>query len=924
MENSVSLNGDWRFDHLCDHPYTDAREPEISADSDSAVVVPVPGYWEDMAELFRATALHTKLQWNPLFTLQRYPQAGYVPYMALPNPVGCFAYQKTVCVPEDACLWEASLTVGGAQNAVSAWINGHYLGRMEGYSAPLSFPVPRGVLAAGENRVTLAVSNFRLAGYMGRPVSGLTSRAANECTGGIWGDVSLDFMPDGLRSAWVTTDADLAAFTVHTEGAKGVRKAVRIYLEAALVHTAVIPAGETKATISAEGFRFWSPGHPVCYRAEIETERQVVSVVFGIRRLSAGGTRLFLNGEPYYFRGTCEHCYQPMTVHPTRDRTYYRHVIRTLKGLGFNSIRFHTWVPPTEYMEAADELGMVLEIESPDNSTAAEWERIIRNCRPHPSVCVYSTGNELQIDDAHVERLRECARVVHALTDSLFSPMSALRGVEYYFVNDETTDTPFRHNPKRLSELRQFSDLFNSYSNALTSYSSSSGTQPVLDARNSVYGIPLLSHEICIHGTYCDLSLEARYAGTRIGDTEFMCSVRAHLAKQGLLERAPLYYRNSAAWQRLLRKHCFETVRRCDTFAGYDFLGDIDTHWHTFGYCVGMMNEFYELKPGETRENVLRYNSDTVLLADLPECVNIEAGAAVEIPILVSNYGEETDGALLQIRVNDGENVIYRLETRTGVIPRGAVTELYRAAFRAPDAQRPKALRLTAALSGGNTDCENAWELYVFPGSESISCREEPEARGVTVLEDCDGAALLRALNDGGKAALFGVGPFASQEVSFQISIAGRTTGHLATVIADHPLMEAFPHEGFCGNQFRQMLDGSRSVILDGLPLAHEPIIDIASSYKNAHREAMLFEYRVGRGKLLVCTLRLTDSDPAARWLKRRILEYAMSERFSPEQALTLEQFAMLCRFSPVSIDGQGNLAANPNDPAAAGSRGTT
>ncbi len=136
--------------------------------------------------------------------------------------------------------------------------------------------------------------------------------------------------------------------------------------------------------------------------------------------------------------------------------------------------------------------------------------------------------------------------------------------------------------------------------------------------------------------------------------------------------------------------------------------------------------------------------------------------------------------------------------------------------------------------------------------------------------------------------------------------------------------MEAFPHEGFCGNQFRQMLDGSRSVILDGLPLAHEPIIDIASSYKNAHREAMLFEYRVGRGKLLVCTLRLTDSDPAARWLKRRILEYAMSERFSPEQALTLEQFAMLCRFSPVSIDGQGNLAANPNDPAAAGSRGTT
>ena len=60
----------------------------------------------------------------------------------------------------------------------------------------------------------------------------------------------------------------------------------------------------------------------------------------------------------------------------------------------------------------------------------------------------------------------------------------------------------------------------------LTSYFSASGPHEVLDERNAVYGKPLLSHEIGIHGTYIDLSLEERYRGTRIGDTEFMSSVR--------------------------------------------------------------------------------------------------------------------------------------------------------------------------------------------------------------------------------------------------------------------------------------------------------------------------------------------------------------------------------------------------------------
>ena len=899
------------MDWLSECPYTAETEPQIDPNSNSAVFCPVPGYWEDMTDLFRSTALHTKLKWNPHYILQRYPQAGYVPDMVLPNPVGCFVYQRTIML-DDLPRGETELRIGGVQNAVSAWVNGVYLGRHEGYSTPFGFEVPIDALIVGENRITMAVSNIRLAGYMGRPVSGLTSRAANECTGGIWGDVQLCSYPDCLRNLYVCTSQDCTSFAVNFSKST-VAKTVRIWDGNKCLGTKEIPAEEEKAFFSTEGFTFWSPDIPKLYTAEVSTENQTISIRFGIRRLTVDGTKLLLNREPYFFRGTCEHCYQPMTVHPTRDKSYYRMVIRRLKGLGFNSIRFHTWVPPQEYMEAADELGMVMEIESPNNTSFEEWKEIVRFCRGHAAVNLYSTGNELQIDADYEKHLEACSNLVHSETDALFSPMSAMRGIEYQLTEDETVELPFRHNPARLGAVGKYCDVYNSYSLGMTSYFSASGTQKVLDERNAIYGKPLLSHEICIQGTWIDLSLEERYNGTRIGDTELFSSVRRHLENKGMLEKSNLYYRNSAAWQQILRKHCFETVRRCETFAGYDFLGDIDTHSHTFGYCVGMMNEFYELKPGETAENVRRYNSDTVLLADLPDCVNYAAGEVTEIPVLVSHYGKDIPKATLHIRISGGGKVFYRKELRVGEIPRGAVTKLYEVIFRMPKCENPMALTLTAQLSGGDTDCENQWDMYVFPKNVIPSARTLKE-KNVVVMDNCDGTTLWYALNKGKNVVLLGTGPFSAVDVSWQISLAGRTNGHLATVIADHPLMKNFPHQGYCGRQFECLLNGSHSVVLDEVKLPHNPILDIASAYKNVRREAMIAEYKVGKGKLLICTLNMTERDPAARWLKNQIMAYAASEEFQPAQELTEVQFVALCKDSCVITANNANEAMNKND----------
>ena len=385
--------------------------------------------------------------------------------------------------------------------------------------------------------------------------------------------------------------------------------------------------------------------------------------------------------------------------------------------------------------------------------------------------------------------------------------------------------------------------------------------------------------------------------------------MRRHLADKGLLRRAPLYYRNSVGWQSLLRKYCFETARRAETFAGYDFLGDIDTHWHTFGYCVGMMNEFYEMKPGETVQNVRRYNSGAVLLAALPRCRNFFAGEKISVPVLVSNYQEAMDKATLNLRLSDGKTVVYRKTVHCSDLKLGEITQLYRLECVLPRVTEPARLKLVATLSGGNVDAENEWELYLYPKVKSVA------PKTLVVAEHLSAEELISAMQAGKTVVLLGAGPFPKEKISFQISLAGRTNGHLATVIADHPALEGLPHEGFCGWQFREMLNGGQAIVLEHPDLPFAPIIEAVPAYKNVRKEALLAEYRVGAGKLLVCSLDLKASDPGAVWLRSRLIAYAQSEEFAPEFTISPALLGeVLGRKIHIDAGGEVNNAGNVND----------
>jgi hypothetical protein len=91
----------------------------------------------------------------------------------------------------------------------------------------------------------------------------------------------------------------------------------------------------------------------------------------------------------------------------------------------------------------------------------------------------------------------------------------------------------------------------------------------------------------------------------------------------------------------------------------------------------------------------------------------------------------------------------------------------------------------------------------------------------------------------------------------------------------------------------------SRAFILDDTPAGFRPIVQVIDDYHRNHKLGAVFETRVGRGRLLVTSLDVTSNPegrPAARQLRRSLLDYMASEKFAPAAELSR---AMLDKLLP-------------------------
>ena len=255
---------------------------------------------------------------------------------------------------------------------------------------------------------------------------------------GIYRDVNLyigertHILPDAARIHTVELEDTYAVLTVDTKirnsgtAARRLRLVCEIFEEEKM-ETAVVCMENTISLLGQERtvthMRFsleqplcWSPEYPNLYRCRLtlyEGERRldVHEETFGVRTIQADAKRgLRINGVPVRLRGACIH-HDNGILGATTLYQAEEFRVRKLKEAGFNSIRSAHHPAGKALLDICDRLGMLVMDELSDmwdqskNSAdyamdfGEDWqslmERMVAKDFNHPSVILYSIGNEI-------------------------------------------------------------------------------------------------------------------------------------------------------------------------------------------------------------------------------------------------------------------------------------------------------------------------------------------------------------------------------------------------------------------------------------------------------------------------------------------------------------------------------------------------
>ena len=186
-----------------------------------------------------------------------------------------------------------------------------------------------------------------------------------------------------------------------------IRDAAGKAVECALLKSSKRDDGVFVYVLDATNLAFWSPDSPTLYYVEAGGEK----IRFGYCAMRTFQNReILLNEKPIflrgYIRGIVAHDHPNMTGGTEYDAAVKN--IRQAKKYGFNEVRFHSTVPDESFVQAADELGLLIHMEigfayeyddkghkknlSMSNDT---WRETLLRYRNHPSVAIFAIGNEL-------------------------------------------------------------------------------------------------------------------------------------------------------------------------------------------------------------------------------------------------------------------------------------------------------------------------------------------------------------------------------------------------------------------------------------------------------------------------------------------------------------------------------------------------
>jgi beta-galactosidase len=341
-------------------------------------------------------------------------------------PAGVGWYRKHFTMPASEAARRVFVDFDGVMANSDIWINGFHLGkRPYGYvsfryelTGHLNFGAKRNVLAVRVDNAAQPASRWYAGAGIYRHVRLVSADPVHVAH---WGT----FVSAPKISP---TEATVRVETV-VENESGAERNVSFEIAilspggavvgAAASGPQTIAAGKAarlQQDIAVERPERWDLDHPALYRAVVrvregKTLRDEDAVAFGIREFRFDpDTGFWLNGRNFKIKGVCLHGDAGALGTAVPMRAWERR-LETLRSLGVNAIRTAHNPPAPEFLDLADRMGFLVMDEMFDCWTVAknpydyhlyfrDWsaqdtrDTVVRD-RNHPSVILYSAGNEI-------------------------------------------------------------------------------------------------------------------------------------------------------------------------------------------------------------------------------------------------------------------------------------------------------------------------------------------------------------------------------------------------------------------------------------------------------------------------------------------------------------------------------------------------
>ncbi len=893
-------------------------------------------------------------EWDkPKYAPYRKPGGFKMPFWLQPKKVyvGPAWYQRDVTIDPSWTNRRVMLNLERCHWFSRVWVDGAEIGQRDSLSTPHVYDVTA-AMTPGRHRLTIRVDNRVLVGV------GVNSHSVTDHTqsnwNGITGEISLaagpkTFIGDVRVYPDVKQRAAKVVLTVGSTSGRD-RAAGKVTLCAECGDHAPpvvtrqfevpVAGGEVEAVVPlGESAKLWDEFHPNVYRltATLKTADGVDerTTTFGLREIAVDKKQFVLNGRPIQFRGTLECCIFPLTGYPPTDVESWKRVVRVCKEHGLNHIRFHSHCPPEAAFAAADELGFYFQVECAswanqgsalglgeaiDAWVYAEADRIRRAYGNHPSFVLMAYGNEPagpgrggKYLASWVEHQKE-ADPRRLYTSAAGWPMIA--------------ENQYHNTPE---------PRIQPWGAGLRSRINARPPETVTDYRDFVakQEVPVISHEIGQWCVYPNFAETAKYTGAL--EAKNFEVFRDFLDASHMGDQARDFLMASGKLQTLCYKEEIEAALRTPGFGGFQLL-DLHDFPGQGTALVGVLDPFWDSKPYVSPAEFRRFCNATVPLARMSKRTWTTAETFVA-DVEVTHFGQEPLRAIRpRWTITNGAEKVASGSMPAQDIPLGGVQKLGRiemplsrftqsvsqnrrglAHFAESSEQnvpvpfssrgfgtgsQPAKLTLIVTLEG--TEFANNWDLWVYPAQ--VDTQSPPD---VTVAHELNPAAIAR-LTAGGKVLLLADPRSVAGDVAIGFSSifwntawTGGQAPHTLGILCDpkHPALAAFPTEYHSNWQWWELVSRSGAMVLDVFPKELRPIVQVVPDWFEPRRLGLVFEAKLGTGKLMVCSIDLeTDlaERPAARQMRHSLLRYMSSEAFDPQFTLTEDQVRGLFRELPI------------------------